>query len=201
MRGMNRRRGVNRRVRASEVRAVLETFTGKLFTPLAPNFADIDVLDIAHALSHQCRFSGHTRLFYSVAEHSVRVARLLKPRGKRVQLWGLLHDASEAYLVDLPTPLKRSERIGVLYTAAEKRLMRAICKRFCLPWKEPASVRAADLTMLATEVNSLMPGALHERPWTGLPAPLNTWITPWSSTAAKEAFLNMFAQLGGVYVK
>ena len=68
-----------------------------------PNPDDIRIEDIAHALSNQCRFAGHAREFYSVAEHSVHVSQLCLPEHA---LWGLLHDASEAYLVDLPRPLK-----------------------------------------------------------------------------------------------
>ena len=79
------------------------TFSGLRFWPLAPNLEKILVEDIAHALAHQCRFGGHASRFYSVAEHSVHVSQLCLPEHA---LWGLLHDASEAYLVDLPRPLK-----------------------------------------------------------------------------------------------
>src|ERR1017187_10636100 len=77
----------------------ITTFSGIHFWPLLPNPADIRIEDIAHALSNQCRFAGHAREFYSVAEHSVRVSQLCPPEDA---LWGLLHDASEAYLTDVP---------------------------------------------------------------------------------------------------
>src|ERR1039457_118422 len=80
------------------------TFSGLRFWPLDPNPEKILIDDIAHALAHQCRFGGHASRFYSVAEHSVHVSRLCPPEDA---LWGLLHDASEAYLVDLPRPLKQ----------------------------------------------------------------------------------------------
>lgn len=114
----------------------IETYSGVRFCPLAPEVSKIRIHDIAHALSNQCRFSGHVRHFYSVAEHSVRVSRLLEkrvPKNRRIWLKGLLHDASEAYLVDLPTPLKANGKIGEEYREAEGRLMALIWERFALP--------------------------------------------------------------------
>ena len=176
----------------------IETATGGTFAPLSPNFADIKVEDIAHALSHQCRFSGHTRVHYSVAEHSVRVSECLQAWGESpaVQLWGLLHDASEAYLVDLPTPLKLNPEIGYAYKKAEARLMRAVCKAFSLPETEPKAVRLADAALLATEVRDLMHA---ERPyWKKLTgAALSERIRPWPAEVAKFEFLRRFAELGG----
>ena len=84
----------------------LPTCTGRRVHIAAPLPEEIAVEDIAHALSHTCRFAGHTREFYSVAQHSVLVSELLEDR--RASLWGLLHDASEAYLHDLTRPLKRA---------------------------------------------------------------------------------------------
>ena len=68
----------------------IQTFTGKKFSPLEPRREDIDILDIAHSRSMQCRFNGHCRQFYSVAEHSVRVARIL-PKGKQMVMIYLTH--------------------------------------------------------------------------------------------------------------
>jgi hypothetical protein len=70
----------------------ITTFSDVRFWPLLPNPDDIRIEDIAHALSNQCRFAGHAREFYSVAEHCVRVSQLCRPEEA---LWGLLHDASE----------------------------------------------------------------------------------------------------------
>ena len=84
----------------------LPTCTGRRVHIAAPLPEEIDVEDIAHALSHTCRFAGHVPVYYSVAQHSVLVSELIE--GRRAALWGLLHDASEAYLHDLTRPLKRA---------------------------------------------------------------------------------------------
>lgn len=138
--------------------AVIETFTGESFAPLEPVEHQIHIKDIAHALSNQCRFSGHTKRHRSVAEHSIQVSYLIEWAGgtKEEQLWGLLHDASEAYLVDLPTPLKLTPVMGLEYRGYETILMRVICHRFNLPEQQPEIVTWADQVSLATEVRDLM---------------------------------------------
>lgn len=176
----------------------IETFTGTRFQPLAPIVGDVWIEDIAQALSHQCRFSGHVREFYSVAEHCVRVSWLLEEWGEDedVQLWGLLHDASEAYLVDLPTPLKGDGLIGPGYQAAERRLMRVICERFDLAPLEPERVRVADAVLLATEVRDLMPNKPEH--WRGLVVrPHEDRLAPWTSKDARRHFLERFHALDG----
>src|SRR5271165_7548492 len=82
----------------------IQTYTGRVMYPLDPRPEEINIIDIAHALSNLCRFTGHVRTFYSVAEHSVRVSQHCDPKDA---LWGLLHDASEAYLADMSRPMKR----------------------------------------------------------------------------------------------
>ena len=134
------------------------TFSGLRFWPLLPNPADILIADIAHALAHQCRFGGHASKFYSVAEHSVHVSQLCLPEHA---LGGLLHDASEAYLVDLPRPLKQLPEF-VPYREAERRLQRAVAVWFGLPEDQPASVTEADDTMLWIEARSLLDSAAVE---------------------------------------
>lgn len=176
----------------------IETFTGRRFSPLSPDPSAIVIVDIAHALSHQCRFSGHTRYHYSVAQHSVLVSRLLEEQGqsREVQLWGLLHDASEAYLVDLPTPLKNSYHLGPAYRDAERHLMVAICARFGLDPVEPQAVRRADACALATEVRDLMPGRPEHWSTRNLTeAPHPTHLEERSPGEAKRQFLLHFCNL------
>jgi hypothetical protein len=180
------------------VAAFIETFTGGRFRPLSPVWADIRITDIAHALSNQCRFSGHVRSFYSVGEHSVRVAEYVAETEKDTStiLWALLHDASEAYLVDLPTPLKTMEQIGAGYRKAERRVMRAVCQRFGLSKEQPDAVTHADRTLLATEVRDLM----FNRPehWAKVTAlPLYGRIRPWAPATAEYEFLRLFEILTG----
>lgn len=98
------------------------THTGKKFRPFSPRIEDIDIEDIAHALSNLCRFNGHTSKFYSVAEHSILVSELCPDE---LKLKGLLHDAAEAYLGDVPSPLKTES-----HEAAETILLGKIFKKF-----------------------------------------------------------------------
>ncbi len=104
----------------------MQTFTGRQFWPLDPRPDEVEILDIAHALANLCRYGGHCRRFYSVAEHSVLLTRAVAPE---YRLLALLHDASEAYLVDLPRPVKLSMPE---YKAIEQVVMVAICERFGL---------------------------------------------------------------------
>jgi uncharacterized protein len=175
--------------------AFIETYSGVRFRPFVPRAEDIRLQDIAHALSHQCRFSGHCREFYSVAEHSVRVSWLLARWGHSspVQLWGLMHDASEAYLQDVAAPLKRTPLFDG-YRDAERDVMRAICDVFELPKKQPEVVKQADLALLSTEARDLMP--FRPEHWGSLTeAPLEERITPWTSREARRKFIHRFVEL------
>ena len=88
--------------------AWIMTQTGRMFFFENPHPRSIVIEDIAHALSQICRFTGHTKCHYSVAEHCVRVSWLAETKyGKPYAKEGLLHDASEAYMNDLNGPLKR----------------------------------------------------------------------------------------------
>ncbi|WP_293031788.1 hypothetical protein [Natronococcus sp.] len=105
--------------------AAIDTRTGETITPLAPEPERIELADVAHALSNLSRFAGQGKCFYSVARHSVHVSLEVGARGgsRAARRWGLLHDASEAYLSDVPAPVKRSLP-G--YTSAERRLQAAV---------------------------------------------------------------------------
>ena len=178
----------------------MQTATGRQFWPVDPRAEEVCVEDVAHALANQCRFAGHCRDFYSVAEHSVRVSRLCHPKDA---LWGLLHDAAEAYLVDLPRPVKRASTIGSAYAEAETRVMVEVCARFGLPVEEPESVREADAALLLAEARDLL--APPPAPWresqgsqserlAALSATVGT-IAPWSPAQAHFAFLDRFYDL------
>jgi hypothetical protein len=161
----------------------MQTYSGRQFWPLDPRSEDLDVLDIAHALSNQCRYAGHCRRFYSVAQHSVLVSRIVPLKHAR---WGLLHDATEAYLVDLPRPIKRYSALGDEYRRIEDVLMAVICSRFRMLPMEPKCVKEADDIALMTEKRDLMPGLLK---WRETAEPLPDIIVPMAPECAKTQFL------------
>lgn len=163
-----------------------ETFTGKLIYPLDLEVGDIDILDIAHSLSNLCRYGGHSEEFYSVAEHSVRVSFNCL---KKDALHGLLHDASEAYLVDLPRPIKA---FMPEYRQAEDQVQRIIAEKFKLNWPWPHSVHDADVRMLVTEMRDLMKHYINEAK---VVKPYKAQITPMTSKQAKREFLKRFKEL------
>ncbi|MET3601844.1 phosphohydrolase [Martelella mangrovi] len=166
----------------------MQTASGRAFWPMDPRPEEVDIEDIAHALSNMCRYAGHCRRFYSVAQHSVLVSRALP---SDLALWGLLHDASEAYLVDVPRPVKP---FLDGYKAAEGRVMEAIVMRFNLmPAEMPAEVKRVDDAILHDEALQLM-----QRPPMGwhLPEPpLGIRIEPWSPDYARTVFHREFRML------
>lgn len=169
----------------------MQLVSGRAFWPLDPRPEEVHIEDIAHALAMQCRYAGHTRHHYSVAQHSIYVSRLVPAEDA---LWGLLHDAAEAYLVDLPRPVKRSPGIGQLYVEAERKVTDAICDRFGLPREEPASVKLADNRVLLAEKRDLMappPMAWRE---TGI-EPMEAHIAHITPAAARDYFLARFEEL------
>ena len=169
----------------------ITTFSGIRFWPLLPNPADIRIEDIAHALAHQCRFGGHAREFYSVAEHSVRVSQLCRPEDA---LWGLLHDASEAFLTDVPAPLKELPQFEA-YRAAERRLQRTIATRFGLAPEQPESVGDTDRTILRVEIRDLLT-SINASQSKRAPQKDKLAITaPWPPRVAKARFLSRFREL------
>jgi len=169
----------------------LQSFLGQAVYPLDPDVSTISIIDVAHALSNQCRFLGHSRIFYSVAQHSVFVSELVPPQDA---LWGLLHDASEAYLGDVPRPLKKLPEFEQ-YRIIERLTTKLICEIFGLPPQQPESVTHADLVALATEARDLM--APPPQPWNPMPPPSERHIVPISPKQAEHAFLERFWQLRG----
>lgn len=166
-----------------------QTSTGKIF-PL-PDFtpADFSIEDIAHSLSLQCRFNGHCLMFFSVAQHSVIVSEVVPPEHA---MWGLLHDASEAYLSDILSPIKV---LMPEYKTWEKRVMEAVCIRFGLPKEQPSCIRTADLVSLATEKRDLLPP--EAQMWQSLDGiePTKKKIEPWPWAQAEQRFLDRFKEL------
>jgi len=135
----------------------IETYTGRSFYPLDPRVSDVHIDDIAHALSMLCRFGGHTEYFYSVAEHSVNVAECLYAwyNDPKLALKGLLHDGSEGYLVDMPSPIKP---YVTNYKTLERGVQDAVYTRFTgIPTEgDEISIKGADTFMLYVEASQLM---------------------------------------------
>jgi uncharacterized protein len=139
----------------------IQTYTGKKFFPLDPNIEDICIEDIAHSLSMQCRFNGHSKEFYSVAQHCVVMARLWFPEEPELKLYALLHDASEAYLSDIPRPLKHLPQFN-FYRDAETTLQALIYIKYGLIPVEPERIKRADNEILGEEAMSpLIMSPLH----------------------------------------
>ena len=160
---------------------------GKAVSIWNPDPNDIDIEDIAGPLSKLCRFGGRCKEFYSVAQHCVFVSEIVP---EEHALWGLLHDACEAYVGDVVKPLKNQLPH---YTQIEELHQRAICERFGLSWPEPPEVNLADKVAVMTEKRDL----LHEPPypWIDLPDPHHREINPWSSYYAEARFLSRFFEL------
>lgn len=171
--------------------AWIQTYSGRRFNPTKPIAEAIVIQDIAHSLSMQCRFSGHVNKFYSVAQHCVGVSYLCDDADA---LWGLLHDATEAYLVDVPSPLKRSGHFDS-FVNIEKTMQTAICKRFGLLDFEPPSVKKADKIMLATEARDLMNPLRDD--WDEVYPPLPFKIVPLPPDQAHALFIKRFLELMG----
>lgn len=125
----------------------------------------VDLGDISNALSKICRFAGHTKQFYSVAQHSMHVAELVEHLGGTTEeiLQALLHDAPEAYVVDVPTPLKRL--LGAAYEETERKVWNAISELFEVSSEISELVHYADKLMLNVEAEQLLNEPEYGDPW------------------------------------
>jgi 5'-deoxynucleotidase YfbR-like HD superfamily hydrolase len=129
---------------------VIRTSSGIWFNAFEPTEEMICIVDIAHALSNQCRFGGHLLKFYSVAQHSTSTALLVSPEHR---LAALMHDASEAYLLDIPRPIKNKLSN---YKEIEDGLMTIIAKKYGFQWPLHEEVKRADEEMLQIEWDNIV---------------------------------------------
>lgn len=166
----------------------MQTYTGRAVWPIDPRVEDVDINDIAHALSRQCRYNGHCiPETYSVAEHSYLISTLVPDEYK---LWALLHDASEAYITDIPRPLKPFLSNYKEYEAA---WMQVICERYDLPLEMPEIVHQYDNLILAVERDQIMTAPPID--W-GLTATIPGLVLPcWNPDEAEFYFLMQFHRL------
>ena len=182
----------------------IQTYTGRQFWPLAPRVEDVDIEDIAHSLSLLCRYNGHCREFYSVAEHSLHVAKVVVetpnwPADYGLGLAALLHDASDAYLADIPRALK-PYLTG--YHAAKARVQTVIHEALGLrrPYEYAPYIKPIDTLILVDEAIALMPVesiAWHER----FGQPLGVEIASLPPRRAEREFLEMFRSLSATAKK
>lgn len=207
----------------------MQTYSGAAFWPLDPRPEDINLDDIAHALSMLCRFGGHCRGFYSVAEHSIWCAfaaldseetysncdnifeaavlmysHIERPAAtmddlikKQIALAMLMHDAAEAYLVDLPKPIKR---FISAYSDFEDQVELTIWQRFNLPMVDYYTMKAIDNRLLATEAAAIM--AAPPMPWhiDAEPLPIATYrarrlFTNYEHLRVRSQFKTLFERL------
>lgn len=163
----------------------MQTFTGLKFYPTDPRPEEVCIEDIAHALSQLCRFAGHCRKFYSVAQHSVIVSRLVGS-DPALRLAALLHDATEAYYVDIPRPLKVALPE---YKAIEHRLETIIKEKFGVDFSDPR-IKHADNIALVTEARDLL--GPHPVGWSIQAEPIAETINPVRPSRAEEMFMDTF---------
>lgn len=141
----------------------IQTRNGHAFDPKVGKLSCVEIDDIAHALSNLCRYSGHCKKFYSVAEHSVLVSRIIRAMwpDDLNSIWaGLLHDATEAYVGDVTTPLKV---LLPKFMEVEDNLAVDIAKKFKIKWNKQTAdrVKTADLIALSTEARLLFADVSH----------------------------------------
>ena len=167
----------------------IQTFGGRKFFLLDPTPDAIDILDIAHALSMICRYTGHVLKFFSVADHSIRASEMVP---KVLRLQALMHDASEAYVSDISRPLK-----GLIgdYAAIEKKIMGAIADKYVFDWHMAPETKEADNRLLMTERRDLM--LWTPEIWSLTAEPYPDTIYPRTQEEAEYDFLKVFHRLKG----
>lgn len=183
---------------------VLETVTGKLVDVVNPTPDMIDFEDIAWSLSRQSRFNGHTITLipYSVAQHSIQVAARVSTFTTNVHviMAALLHDAAEAYISDIPSPIKNIEGFRSHIKQIEDKITNVIFEALDVPYPtegEWKTIKDADKWCQAIEAHAFM--SSRGSHWQGLPKPdlieLQRFSTPMESTDAYFAFRQYMEQL------
>lgn len=180
--------------KTKQTETCISVANGDFFDYLSPETHEYSIDVIAHALSNLCRYGGHSRRFYSVAEHSVVVSHLVP---SRYALVGLLHDASEAYCGDVASPLKR---LIPDYRRIEDRVQEAIANHFNLPFPFPKEVHVADKRAYLTERRMITDGT--DALWhTEFKPSSKVKIVGFTPAQAKSLFLNRYKELTNVKEK
>lgn len=173
----------------------MQCWRGGIYWPLDPRADEVFIEDIAHHLAMICRFTGACDRFYSVAEHSVLVSKIVPPE---MALLGLLHDATEAYLNDLNRPVKHDPEM-VAYRRIEALNWLAIAERFGLPKVMPQEIHVADAAMLHAErlalLKPLSECTTEEWLMGDVQPPARVEITGWAWRQARMEFMYRYEEL------
>jgi hypothetical protein len=180
------------RAYAARERGWMQTYSGRRFLPLAPKSSDIELADVAHGLAMTCRYGGHARRFYSVAEHCVLVSENVDQRFARE---ALLHDSAEAYIGDMIRPLKHQPEMAE-FRRAEAGIERAVFERFGIISTDEshAVVKLVDERILIDEINALMPDPSMYVELRAI-KPLGITIHAWSPQQAEAAYILRYREL------
>lgn len=171
---------------------------GNFFNFASPELSEYTIQDIARNLSHICRFTGSVNKFYGVSQHSIYVSLLLESWGYPVdiQMAGLMHDASEAFLGDVASPLKQ---LLPDYRKIEHKVESTIMKKYGISFPFEKVVKKADNAVFVAEREDLQPKCPQGLVYEGLTverAPFK--IVPWTSEKSQKEFLKRYFELGGV---
>ncbi len=179
------------------------TYTGKTFNLLEPKPEMVCIEDIAHSLAYQCRYTGHTRKFYSVAQHCVLMAMNSELPGDSLQK--LLHDADEAYIGDIARPWKNllwvqiGHGVGsrwVRVRVFEQEIQDVIGLALDVDLKHTSRVKIADFRMMATEIRDLMPPGFDSEAWgIDISNSVKEKIVSWEPLVAEVVFLKTYNKL------
>ncbi len=186
----------------------IQPMSGVRFWPLDPRAEEVRITDIARALSNICRYGGHLPRFYSVAQHSVIVSQyVIRHLGKlnvtakiEASLWGLLHDAGEAYVGDVIWPIKAFGGVADRMIEAEERVMRCVCEAFMMHPDMPTIVKTADSSVLLAEARDFLGREIMEVMNERIGGPgIEPWpearIEPSMPEAAEALFIERWTQL------
>lgn len=167
-----------------------QVYTGEKFWALDPKPEEVNINDIAHSLAFQCRFNGHSLSFYSIAQHSVFVSKVVPPEQA---LAGLFHDASEAYTGDIVSPLKKF--LPPEFKEIEREIEKVIFEHFGIENVNHSEIKKADKIALFTEMRDLMKES-HSK-WDEQDAAQTNpeKIIPLSPEEAEREFLERYKEL------
>lgn len=163
--------------------------SGSPFYFLSPDASNYTIDDIAHGLSNTCRYAGQCKRFYSVAEHSVLVSQELETE----KMEGLFHDAAEAFIGDVTRPLK--SMLGQ-YAYIEDLILKDVFRRLNLNWPLTENIHIADLSVMAAEIEVLMPEGIRD--WLKEVEPARVNIRCLAPEQAKQMFLCRYQELRSV---